>query len=419
MPSGFPIQIDERTIVKPKTIAFIGAGNRSVAWGRHYVDRDDVKIVALADPEPHNRKTTLDALGLPPETAQYDDYRELLDRHPELSAVVITTPNFLHAEHAVPCLQRGLPIGLEKPLATTVENCERIVLAEIECGGRALLGFVLRSTPIYSTVRRLLAEHRIGRVVSLQADELPGLAVTSIMNRSAWRRETRFSGGSMLEKSCHDMDLINWLVGSRPLSLNSYGGRRMFRPNPSLPMTCENCPLESSCLYYKTPKQSQQEDQAEVLSHRYLREDHVCIYNAPKDIADTQSVCIEYANGAVANFMLTFNCPGPHAGRNFHIIGTHGRLWGNLHEAEVFCYDNASDTTEKVDCSGDGSGHGGGDRLHALQLLRMIDEPDFRPEASATAGYLSAVMSLAADRSMRENRRLHFDYRADGLVDVY
>jgi hypothetical protein len=93
---------------------------------------------------------------------------------------------------------------------------------------------------------------------------------------------------------------------------------------------------------------------------------------------------------------------GDKAGRNFHAVGTRGRIWGNLHDATVFCYDNHSEQLDKFDCSGDGSGHGGGDRLHALELLRMMKEPDYRPEHNAAAGYLSAAMCFGADISAIE-----------------
>ncbi len=399
-------------------VAFIGTGGRSVAWARHYVGTDDIEIAALADPAEGHRKVMVERAGIEDEPAGYDDWRDMLAEHEDLDGVVISTPNYLHADQAVACLERGLPVALEKPLATTKRDCERIIDAERANDGRTLIGFVLRSSPFYLRIHELLAERAIGRLVSIQADELPGLGVSSVMNRSPWRRYQELSGGAMLEKSCHDLDILNWMMGCRPVSLNSYGGSLIFGANPSLPETCDDCPVEETCLYYKRPQFSEHEDEGEEMLHTFIREDARCIYNIDKDCADVQSVNIEYESGAVANFMLNFNCMGPRSSRNFHAVGTKGRVWGNLHDAEVFHHDNLSGETVRYDASGDGSGHGGGDRIHAMQLHEMMADPDYRPDSDAQAGYLSAVMSFATDISRVEGRRVNFRYEGEARIEL-
>ncbi|MGM0491563.1 MAG: Gfo/Idh/MocA family protein [Armatimonadota bacterium] len=402
----------------PYRVAFIGTGGRSVAWARHYVNSDEIEIAALADPVAEHRSVMIERSEIDDEPAEYDDWRDMLAEHDDLDGVVISTPNYLHADQAVACLEHGLPVALEKPLATTKRDCERIIDAQGANDGRTLIGFVLRSSPFYSKIHELLSTGAIGQVVSIQADELPGLGVTSIMHRSPWRRFQELSGGAMLEKSCHDLDILNWMVGCRPVSLNCYGGRMIFGGNPSLPETCDECGVGDTCLYYKKPRFSEHEDEGEEILHQFIREDTRCIYNIDKDNADVQSVNIEYESGAVVNFMLTFNCMGPRSSRNFHAVGHRGRIWGNLHEAEVYHHDNFSGETVCYDASGDGSGHGGGDRIHAMQLHRMMDDPDYRPEADAAAGYLSAVMSFATDLSRQQGRRIDFHYEGEGKIEL-
>jgi len=403
--------------MKQYRVAFIGTGGRSVCYARAYGASEDIEIVALADPDAGHRKAMVEKAELPDGIPEFDDWRSMLEADDSLDGVVICTPNYLHADQAVACLDHGLPIALEKPLATTKEDCQRIVAAERRNSGRVLLGFVLRSTPFYSKIHELITSGAIGKVVSIQADELPGVGVTSIMNRSRWRRHQSTSGGSMLEKSCHDMDILNWMMGCRPVSLTSYGSTLIFRPDPSLPEVCEECHRAASCKYFRKPVFSSHEDKGEETLHDFIRQDDRCIYNIDKDTADVQGMCVEYETGAVVNFMLNFNCMGPKAGRNFHAIGTDGRIWGNLHEKVVSLYENESDRTTTYDASGDGSGHGGGDRLHALLLKRMMEDPGFVPEQNAMAGYLSAVMCFAADLSRTERRSVDFSYDPDGLVE--
>lgn len=397
-------------------VGFIGTGGRSVCYASAYRDCEDIEIAGLADPDPRHRAAMAERAGVARRAPEYDDWRDLLRETPDLHGVVISTPNHLHADPAVACLERGLPIALEKPLATHPKDCERIVAAEAANGGRVLLGFVLRSTPFYSRIHEQISSGAIGALVSIQADELPGRSVTSVMNRSPWRRHAETSGGAMLEKSCHDMDILNWMMGCNPVSLASYGAELIFKPDASLPDVCDRCRAAPECPYYKQPPVSSHEDAGEALLHRFISEDNRCIFNIDKDIVDVQSVCIQYENGAVANFLLNLNCMGPGAGRNFHAIGTLGRIWGNLSEKKVFVHRNASAETVAHDASGDGSGHGGGDRLHALLLREMMLDPDCKPEQDAKAGYLSAMMCFAADLSRTRKKRVDLRYGDNGLI---
>lgn len=397
-------------------VAFIGTGGRSVAYAKAYAACPDIEVVALADPSVEHRQAMRVKAGLGGPPAEYGDWRVMLSKHGDLAGVVITTPNHLHAEPAVACLERGLAVALEKPLATTQSDCERILAAERMHGGRVLLGFVLRSTPLYARIRDWITSGVIGKVVSIQADELAGVGVTSIMHRSTWRRHAATSGGALLEKCCHDMDLLNWLLSSRPLSLNSYGRCAIFKSDPSLPEFCEGCPRAGRCRYYRKPVFSSHEDQGERTLHEFIRQEDRCIYNIDKDGVDVQSVQLEYEGGAIVNFLMSFNCMGPRASRNFHATGTEGRIWANLHEHKAWLHENVADRTTAFDAVGDGSGHGGGDEVHALTLRRMMADRTYRPECNAVAGYLSTVMCLAADVSRTGGRRVGFDYQPDGRV---
>lgn len=154
----------------------------------------------------------------------------------------------------------------------------------------------------------------------------------------------------------------------------------------------------------------------EEILHEFVREDDRCIYNIEKDAVDVQGVPIEYENGAVANFMLNFHGMGPKAGRNFHAIGTKGMIWGSFQDKTVYLHDNLSGETSTFYTSGGGSGHGRGDQAHALLLGAMMGDPGYAPDQNAPAGYLSAVMCLAADVSRTQQRRVEFTHKPDGLV---
>lgn len=385
-------------------VGLIGTGGRCRSYANPYAKCPEMEIVAMADPSEQSRLDTVAQSGIKNKVSHYGDYRELLAKHNDLDGVVISTPNHLHRETAIPFIERGIPIALEKPIATTIGDAEMILDAARIHNTRILVGFVLRSTPYYRKIHEVLCGGEIGRILNVQADELVDREVSSIINRGGWRRYVRFSGGSMMEKSSHDLDMLNYLIGSHPVSMNCYGGSMFFRPNPNIPDTCDKCTLKN-CQYAAD-------------RHWYLPKEelNLCIFNVDKDIADNQSVNIQYANGTIANFMLSFNCFGPRSGRNIHIVGTRGRLWGNIDEKSISVFDNQTEQTRKIEIEGGSGGHNGGDDSHAMELLRMMKEPGYVPQQDAYAGYLSSVMCIAADTSMREGRRLDFRYGAHGYI---
>ncbi len=397
-------------------VAFIGTGGRSVAYAEQYARSDEVEIVALADPNAAKRKAMIEHSKLAGAPAEYDDWRDLYQNHADLDGVVICSPNHLHAEHAVPFLERGLPVALEKPLATTQGDCERILDAERASGARTLLGFVLRSAPFYKTIHNLIKGGAVGTIATMEAHEHVRWVVSSLFVRGSWRRHMRTSGGAMLEKCCHDLDILNWLAGCRPVSLNSYGGRLMFNANPSLPESCDHCPIGADCNYYYTPRNVAREDAGDKRLHRFLEDNGSCVFNIDKDIPDVQSVNIEYESGAVVNFLMALNVGGSRGSRNIGINGTKGCLWGDIDQMKVTAYDNRTDRETEHTIVTDGSGHGGGDKGHANEFVRMMRDPAYVPGQNAAAGYLSAMMCLACDLSRLEKRRVNFRYGAHDYI---
>lgn len=392
--------------MKKYKVAFIGTGARSTTYARAYANhQDEIDVVALCDSSPENRKTIAELSGLPKTFAEYNDCREVLEKHKDLDGVVISTPNYLHREMAIPFIERGIPVALEKPMTTTMGDGEAILDAAKRCNARLLIGFVLRSTPFYRKVHELLSSGAVGRVVAVEADELAGYGETSTISRRPWRRYAKFSGGALMEKSSHDLDLMSWFVGSRPVSVNSFGGTLVFNPNPLLPEKCIDC-SQKDCAYRSKP----------VTGNAFPPDDLECIYNIQKDVVDNQCVNISYANGSLVTFIMCFNTTGEKAGRNLHVIGQRGRLWGNHEEGEIFVFDNIKKKTSTYKIKLDGSGHGGGDANHALELLKMMKDPEYRPAQDAYAGYLSGALCIASDVSRIEGKRINLRYGANDYI---
>jgi len=402
--------------MKRYKIAIIGCGARSIVYAESLTQSNEIELVACADPNRDQLRTMLGYTEVKEENLHiYDDWKALYDQEKALDGVIINTPNYLHHQPAEAFIRKGIPVALEKPISTTMKDSEKILNAVQENHSQFLLGFVLRSTPFYSKIREILDSGRIGSVISIQADELVSPGISSVISRSPWRRFTAKSGGTMLEKCSHDMDLLNWFAGGRPVAVNSFGGSLLFRPNPSLPRKCADCTLKKSCLYYKKPPFNAAAGDS-TLQKSLPDEMTRCIYNIDKDVADNQVVSILYSNGVLANFTLAFNCHGERSGRNIHIVGSKGRLWGNIDENRIGVCENLSGKADYIEIHAVATGHHGGDRKHALTLLKMMQDRSFYPDQDAYAGYVSNALCIASDLSAAEARQIHFEYDSNGFI---
>src|SRR5206468_7637583 len=132
---------------------------------------------------------------------------------PSVSWIMIGSPNNLHCKHAVAALRAGKHVFCEKPLATTLDDCLAIRDAVHASGRQFVVGFTLRYSPFYREVQRLVASGTIGKLISFEFNETLEFNHGGYIHGD-WRRLTRLSGGHLLEKCCHDIDIANWIVGS-------------------------------------------------------------------------------------------------------------------------------------------------------------------------------------------------------------
>ena len=226
---------------KPITAIIVGAGHRSFVYSELAITNPEMlKIVGVADPNPVRRKKAMEHFGFG-EDMCFESAQELATKGKLADAVINGTMDEQHLETAIPLLDCGYDMLLEKPFATNESEMRELVHCVKENGNKVMICHVLRYTPFYKSVREVLDSGRIGRLIAIQADERVTPGISSVISRSPWRRYARLSGGTMMEKSSHDMDLMNWFAGGRPVAVNSFGGSLLLRPNPSLPMKCAEC----------------------------------------------------------------------------------------------------------------------------------------------------------------------------------
>lgn len=184
-------------------IGLIGAGG----IGRMHQERarihPEVVIAGVADPSEAARHWAL-AEGLP----WFADPAEMLDRV-RPAAALIATPNALHPETALACIERRLPVLVEKPIADTLEGGLAIVRAGVRAGVPVLVGHQRRHSPVMRQAKRLLTEGVLGRPVA--ANVLATWLKPDPYFDTAWRRQP--GGGPVLINLIHDVDQLRFLLG--------------------------------------------------------------------------------------------------------------------------------------------------------------------------------------------------------------
>jgi len=181
-------------------IAIAGAGQIGRVHQRHIAQRSDCRLVAFVDPAPATRD-----LGVP----LYADLATML-REERPDGVILATPNALHVAGAVECLQAGVPVLVEKPVASTVESALELLHVQQRTGVAALVGHHRRHSAYLQSARALIADGQLGRLVAVNGTTLfhkPDRYFTD----GPWR--TQPGGGPILINLVHDIDCLRALAG--------------------------------------------------------------------------------------------------------------------------------------------------------------------------------------------------------------
>jgi len=374
-----------------KRIVILGGGDRGAVYARglaRWAHRID--IVGLAEPRDAYRQPLAAELGLD-EGRTFTDWEEAVRRVPAADAVVIAMPDRLHAPAAIACAQRNWHILLEKPLATSADDCRRIAAAVDEHGVMLAVCHVLRYAPYTRRVKQLLDAGAIGEVVSLQHLEPVGYwHHPHSFVRGNWRNEAE-SCFMLLAKSSHDIDWLSYIVGSAPRRVSSFGSLRHFRaqnaPEGSAER-CVDCRVEGSCPFSARRIYQRLYDEGcrgwpltvlapEVteanLDAALRRGPHGrCVYRCDNDVVDHQVVSLEFAGGQTAVFTMTA-FTRPHLERSTRVFGTRGELFCDGKHVDV--YDFLTETTTRHDIRAFGN-HAGGDDTMIDAFVRAMTEGD-------------------------------------------
>lgn len=258
----------------------------------------EVEFVGYYDPQP----TFLHMIG--EDVPSFDDVALMLEQtKPDL--FFVGSPNAFHLDHIRLGLNAGVRIFTEKPVVTTKEDTMELAALLAEHGtDRVMVGLVLRYSQHMIDLRANLDE--LGPVVSLEASEHIAPYHGAFFMRD-WRRMMRWSGGFMLEKCCHDIDIYNMVTKSRPKTVASFGGRKSFVPEFAPTSNAENE------IMHRKPSVWESVDDP---------------FHSDGDIIDYQTAILQYESGASLSFHTNLNVPDEH--RRFCVMGALGMAEGDF-----------------------------------------------------------------------------------------
>jgi predicted dehydrogenase len=335
-----------------------------------------VEVRGVYDPDPAAiaNITTHQAPG----AVVYADYQTLLS-DPHIDWVMIGAINCYHAEETIAAFAAGKHVFCEKPLATTLKDCLAMRAAWRASGKMFVIGFTLRYSPHVRKVKALLEEGVIGDIISMEFNETLEFYHGGYIHGD-WRRHTALSGTHILEKCCHDIDMINWMVGSRASRVASFGGLNYFTPGNA---------GEWERLGFN-------DDGVVNRMKGWDTRGKINPYTAEKDIVDNQVAIIEYANQVRASFHAS--CLAALPERRSYICGTEGTLRMDVNTG-VIEYRRAGLATPTVDASTGLLGGHKGDPVLAddLTACMLRNEPS---RSTLDAGLDAAVTCFAIDEAM-------------------
>lgn len=350
-------------------IGLIGAGGRG-EWLGGYAHKpgDGARVVAAVDVNPEVTGKSKARFGK--EVRTFSDYRRLLELK-DLDAVIISIPDFFHEEAALAFLEVGKAVYLEKPMAITIEGCDRILDCARMTGGKLFIGHNMRHFPVIIKMKELIDAGAIGNLQAVWCRHFVSYGGDAYFKD--WHSERRNTTGLLLQKGAHDIDVIHWLAGGFTRRVIGLGKLSVY----------DKCDRRSPA---EAVKPSWDIANWPPLSQRKL---------SPEiDVEDHNMILMQLDNGVQATYLQCHYTPD--ACRNYTFIGDAGRIENSG--------DGVNSTVELYNCRNDGwrkpdavfnirelpGSHGGADPLIVDAFIKFA-----RGEGEATTCPIAAREAVA------------------------
>ena len=355
----------------------IGAGSRGSIYGSWANDRG-IQIAAIAERRSDRLMDAAKQWNVPQDRC-FSDADPLFALGKIADAAIIATMDRDHYGHVMQALDCGYDILLEKPISPDPKECLAIEEKANSLGRKITVCHVLRYTNFWSKLKEILGSGELGKIVAIKHSENIGnFHMAHSFVRGNWRNDS-LSSPIILQKSCHDLDILLWLTGAHCRKVAAFGSLTYFKesnaPAGSTDRCCtcpvaENCRFAAKKCYLPTlgtwPTDvvclEQTEDALDVAlkTGPYGR----CVYRCDNNVCDHMSMILEFDNDVTATFSLTAQTGPCH--REIRIMCEDGEILADDGKRQILVRKHTSspnDTFEEriINIRTNASGHSGGD----------------------------------------------------------
>ena len=394
-------------------VALIGAGSRGMyAYASYALQKPhEMKVLAVAEANQERRKKCAEDHGIP-ENMQFESWEDLLAKPQLCEALIICTQDRMHYKPTMQAIEKGYKILLEKPMSPDPVEALKMAEEAEKQGALLTVCHVMRYSTYYRELKELIDKEKIGKVTSIQWNENVGFwHHAHSFVRGNWRN-SKESSPMILQKSCHDMDMLQWLVNANCVKVSSFGSLSYFNeenaPEGSTARCTDGCKVEQSCpysamKYYLNDKEGWPGNVVSTSTDYDVRLKALqegpygrCVYRCDNDVVDHQVVNLLFDNEVTVAF--TMSAFTNEVSRTFKIMGTKGEIRGDHYRNEIEIK-HFSGKVERINPVKVEGGHDGADTLIMQDFVKQVKDNN---KVSTTSGLVSAkshLIAFAAEQS--------------------
>jgi predicted dehydrogenase len=375
-------------------LAVIGFGSRVGDMVTQLNRFGNVNIAAVADPNAEKVKAQLEGLNCDSARIRfYADADSMLAKE-SLDGVMIGTRGHLHVELAKKVLALGLPLYLEKPVATTLESLYELHEANQKSKSPVVVSFPLRVTPLVKLAKEIIDSGKLGTIEHIQAfNYVPYGGVYY----HYWYRDESYDGGIWLAKTTHDFDYISYLLGQKPVSVLAMESKQVFKGTKPAGLACKDCEDQFTCL-----ESPYTQFLAGETSHpeRPAWEPYLCAFATDTGNHDSGSAMVRYESGAHVVYTQNFFARKSAAKRGAILTGYKGTVEFDWYKDELIVHMHHTPHVEQHSIKPAQGDHFGGDIELARNFIGVMQRKE-TSRAPLEAGIQSALLCMKAAHSAK------------------
>lgn len=393
----------------------IGAGSRGCIYGS-WAHRHNIEIAAIAEIRPDRLAHAAKEWNVPAEQC-FTNTADLFALGKIADAAIIATMDRDHYGHVMQALDCGYDILLEKPISPSAKECIEIEEKANALGRKITVCHVLRYTNFFGALKDIIDSGELGKVIAIKHSENIGnFHMAHSFVRGNWRNDT-LSSPIIMQKSCHDLDILLWLTGSHCTKVAAFGGLSYFKEENApagSAARCLDCPVAEHCRFDarkaylpilgQWPADVVCLEQTEEALMEALRTGPYgrCVYRCDNNVCDHMSIIMEFENGITATFSLTAQTSACH--RNIHIMCEDGEIEADDGKRQIIVRRHIANQVETftervINVRTNASGHGGGDAGIMEDFSASLTQTSTDSRSSISKSVESHLMACAIEEA--------------------